>query len=285
MDGGSFHKLTAYLGEVKVPLLISLLVAATIFFTMPSSTPAADAAEVSSTTDTVIPLKDGKKENGKAQDTNTPASTTPASTSKLSGAELKAQKKAEKAARRQQVIQTKQVGLAAPSPPAVTKGDVRRESKQQEGEELNIVLHEKTGSTVAGVEPVPLRGNIDIPSGPKPEDKTVELFRHLYKARAATIAGVSKDVHPAILALGQQMRSYTICGSNARLVATLQAVKRVSPVPNSIPLHVTLLSASIAVRCMLHPSKTAVSNQHIGNRVLHDPTREHSYSASHIACS
>jgi translation initiation factor eIF-2B subunit delta len=46
--------------------------------------------------------------------------------------------------------------------------------------------------------------------------------------RTTSIAGASKDVHPAVLALGLQMSNYTICGSCARLVATLQAFKRVS---------------------------------------------------------
>lgn len=97
---------------------------------------------------------------------------------------------------------------------------------------------------------MPMRGAQNVPSVPqKParEDKTVELFRHLYKARnttpgGITIAGVNKDVHPAVLALGQQMSSYTVCGSNARLVATLLAFKRViesytTPPGNNLARH------------------------------------------------
>jgi len=78
---------------------------------------------------------------------------------------------------------------------------------------------------------LPLRGGQKVAASvamePKKEDKTVELFRHLYKTRMTSIAGASKDVHPAVLALGLQMGNYTICGSCARLVATLQAFKRV----------------------------------------------------------
>ena len=66
---------------------------------------------------------------------------------------------------------------------------------------------------------------------PKGEDKTVEFFRHLYKTRTTSIAGAGKEVHPAVLALGLQMSNYTICGSCARLVATLQAFKRASSSP------------------------------------------------------
>ena len=85
------------------------------------------------------------------------------------------------------------------------------------------------------VKNLPVRGAqkavpIPVAVEPKKEDKTVEFFRHLYKTRTTSIAGASKDVHPAVLALGLQMSNYTICGSCARLVATLQAFKRVSSI-------------------------------------------------------
>jgi translation initiation factor eIF-2B subunit delta len=238
MDGEPFRKLTAYIGEAKIPLLISIVVIATLFFIM---YPAGDHVKVSSTADN-SPIKDAEKEDGEAH--NNLTSTTPASSSKLSGAELKAQKKAEKAARRQQVVQTKQAGPAVAAPATTTISEARHESKQHGGKVLNKLPHERAELNVAEVETTPPRGNIE---GPKLEDKTVELFRHLYKERATTIAGVSKDVHPAILALGQQMQSYTICGSNARLVATLQAVKRVrlSPVENPPPLISSVCAAVV----------------------------------------
>lgn len=40
--------------------------------------------------------------------------------------------------------------------------------------------------------------------------------------------GVNKEVHPAVLALGLQMSTFTVCGSNARCVAMLLAFKKVT---------------------------------------------------------
>jgi translation initiation factor eIF-2B subunit delta len=56
--------------------------------------------------------------------------------------------------------------------------------------------------------------------------------------------GASKDVHPAILALGLQYSSYAICGSTARMVAMLLAFKAVigdyqTPPGTSLARHLT----------------------------------------------
>lgn len=141
---------------------------------------------------------------------------------KLSGAEIKKQKAAEKAARRAQAAQEKQVGAPAPptsSPATAQKGDRSKAQKPQQ----------KRRGSVSGSRDHPIRTPkmSAIPEVPKKEDKTVEFFRHLYKPRMKGLAGAGKDVHPAVLALGIQMSNYSICGSNARLVATLQAFKRV----------------------------------------------------------
>jgi translation initiation factor eIF-2B subunit delta len=62
----------------------------------------------------------------------------------------------------------------------------------------------------------------------KKDDKKVAVFGHLYgQQRRVTVGGATKEVHPAILALGMQLVDYTICGSSARCVATLLAFKRV----------------------------------------------------------
>lgn len=62
--------------------------------------------------------------------------------------------------------------------------------------------------------------------------KQVRLFSHLYgQPRRHNIVG-AKDIHPAILALGLQMSSYEICGSNARCVAMLLAFKSVCQSPS-----------------------------------------------------
>jgi translation initiation factor eIF-2B subunit delta len=158
----------------------------------------------------------------------------------LSGAELKAQKKAEKAARRQQEAQARQAGSAGASstshivPSAASTAGSSSPSQQAMAKgakaESGAGQHKRSGSML-GMAAKGSHSNISgmsAPDLPIQEDKTVELFRHLYKPRATTIAHAAKEVHPAVLALGQQMRSYTVCGSNARLVATLQAFKRVS---------------------------------------------------------
>lgn len=70
-----------------------------------------------------------------------------------------------------------------------------------------------------------------IRAEPEKENKNVALFEHLYgHPRRTTIAGAGKDVHPAVLALGLQMRNYIICGSSARCVAMLLAFKRVGAI-------------------------------------------------------
>lgn len=71
------------------------------------------------------------------------------------------------------------------------------------------------------------------------------VFGHLYgQQRRTTVAGAGKEVHPAVLALGLQMRDYVICGSSARCVATLLAFKRViesytTPLGTSLARHLT----------------------------------------------
>lgn len=232
------EKIAFYLKKASIPTIFTLVVTAIVVLTMPSSEPATKAS------DSEKPHDDAAKASKYADDTKqaekSSAVVSSAAPSKLSGAELKAQKKAEKAARRQQDMQARQIGSGAPS----TAG--------QTGPSISLI----TGSTSQGVQVAAKGAKIESAAGqhkrsgsmlstsskgphssmsgtsgpdlPVLEDKTVELFRHLYKVRATTIADAAKEVHPAVLALGQQMSSYTVCGSNARLVATLQAFKRVS---------------------------------------------------------
>jgi translation initiation factor eIF-2B subunit delta len=165
-----------------------------------------------------------KANTAKQQKGKEPATLTDGS--KLSGAELKAKAKAEKAARRAQASLEK--GTTAPVA-AATPG----EQPKTEGQKGPKGQHKRGNSTSIEMRNVPVRGAqkaapVAVPAELKKEDKTVEFFRHLYKLRTTSIAGASKEVHPAVLALGLQMSNYTICGSCARLVATLQAFKRVS---------------------------------------------------------
>lgn len=176
-----------------------------------------------------------KASKGKGKDgANGQPAPTAAGEKKPTAAELKKKAKEEKAARRAQTVAGKQVDVPGPIAESSPAGPAPGAAQQQRvgGQQAPRSQQRAGGPVPAGGRNLPLRsGQKTAPSAPvlpKKEDKTVEFFRHLYKTRTTTIAGVSKDVHPAILALGLQMGNYTICGSTARLVATLQAFKRVS---------------------------------------------------------
>ncbi|KAE9370346.1 IF-2B-domain-containing protein [Stipitochalara longipes BDJ] len=193
--------------------------------------------------------------------------TVPTGGSKLSGAELKKQAKAEKAARRQQALLEKGAAapVASPIPGQQPKVEGQKGPKGQR-------QHQRGSSTSVEVKSLPVRGAqkavpVSVATEPKKEDKTVEFFRHLYKTRTTSIAGASKDVHPAVLALGLQMSNYTICGSCARLVATLQAFKRViesytTPPQNSLSRHLTshVLSPQIEYLSSCRPLSISMGN-------------------------
>lgn len=162
---------------------------------------------------------------------------------KPSGKELKEKAKAEKAARRAQQ-KGRQPGQQGQ--PIVDLGlekqknaDTRRPSVAGPAPTTKI-QHKRTGSASGGAQkPIQFRPvqahAAPISEEPTKENKNVALFDHLYgNPRRNTVAGASKDVHPAVLALGLQMRNYVICGSSARCVATMLAFKRVSRPLNMI---------------------------------------------------
>lgn len=145
---------------------------------------------------------------------------------KLTPAELKKRAKAEKAARRaREKVEREQAGGGGPSgggAGAPAPGTPAK--KGQPGKDAGNVAAAK------GQRGVPRRGSSQaaVPEQKKKEDKSVAVFGHLYgQQRRTTVAGAGKEVHPAVLALGLQMRDYVICGSSARCVATLLAFKRV----------------------------------------------------------
>jgi len=199
----------------------------------------------STTTTTPPPAESSKPEVSESTKKQTPAlqsngtssksevAANAATAPKPSGTELKKQKQAEKAARRAQAILQKQGGQGASSEAKSSSQDRQAGAATQKLQGVNQAngLHRRTGSMAAETRHIPIRGTTAHPpavvEASKSEDKTVEFFRHLYKPRMTGIAGANKDVHRAVLALGLQMSSYTICGSCARLVATLQAFKRV----------------------------------------------------------
>lgn len=232
------EKIAFYLKKSSTAAIFALVVTVIAVLIMPSSDPAANAPSTGKTSDDAA--KAGKHAEDTMQAAKSSAAVASAAPPKLSGAELKAQKKAEKAARRQQDIQARQVGSRVPS----TAGQTGPSTSLMTGSNLQGVQvaakgakiesaagHHKRSGSMLSLSSKATHSSMSVMSGtdlPMVEDKTVELFRHLYKARASTIADAAKEVHPAVLALGQQMSSYTVCGSIARLVATLQAFKRVS---------------------------------------------------------
>ena len=166
---------------------------------------------------------------------------------KISPAELKKRAKAEKQARR---AAQKGEGAPAGGPPTANGAPTGERSSNQQGQkgqqqqkqggQDKAQQHKRTGSQAQQAMPIrrrPSQGgpalaaalaasSVATPKEPKKENKQVELFSHLYtQPRRHTVEGVSKDVHPAVLALGFQMSSYEICGSSARCVAMLLAFK------------------------------------------------------------
>jgi len=171
-------------------------------------------------------------------------------TQALTPKELKLQQKAEKQARRAQEKVAK--GLP-PQPtdlddriPSITSNPASRQQQGQaqsnklqssaQPQRLNALQQQqqqgtphRRGSQTLAQRPLIIKPPVVQKEGKK-SVPDVGLFGHLYgQARRQTIEGASKDVHPAVLALGFQMSNYVICGSNARCVAMLLAFKEVYP--------------------------------------------------------
>ncbi|KAI1611068.1 translation initiation factor eIF-2B delta subunit [Exophiala viscosa] len=153
---------------------------------------------------------------------------------KLTGAQLKAQKVAEKAARRAEKVAEK--GAQAVAVTAAPKPDLQRRPSATKRESETGTHHKRTPS--ASGKPLPIRAGPQqqqqqpqMPAAPekdKRQDKRVSMFSHLYpKEKKASLGGAGREIHPAVLSLGLQLRDYVICGGNARCVATLLAFKKV----------------------------------------------------------
>jgi translation initiation factor eIF-2B subunit delta len=136
---------------------------------------------------------------------------------KLSNAEIKKRKQAEKQAKRAQKKMEQGQEVIPSSKEKATKQEKVPKEKEK------IQKPQKPQKTL------PIRPIQQVEKTEEPQEKKVALFGHLYgQPRRTTIAGASKDVHPAVLALGLQMSNYVICGSSARCVSTLLAFKKVS---------------------------------------------------------
>ena len=176
---------------------------------------------------------------------------------KLSGAEIKKRAKAEKAARRAQVKQEKTPAVKG-NIPEQTKSAVTAKNTQETSKGAingpsaasapsSKGQHKRTTSMSAPPQKaLPLRpthSQLAPTSTETPKaSKKVALFSHLYgHPRRTTLAGIGKDVHPAVLALGLQMSNYIVCGSNARCMATLLVFKRVGTRISGLSLGVLTL--------------------------------------------
>ena len=186
------------------------------------------------------------------------ASKSAQSDAKVSGKEAKLKAKAEKQARREKEKQERQFVAPGstgdrqqnshpPTQPAKSPtGQAPAASRPQHRRKSSAGAHGHKALAIRKADPTTSSKSEE----PKKGDKRVPLFEHLYgQQHRQTIAGASKDIHPAILALGLHLSSYKILGSNARCVATLLALQQVissytTPVGNSLPRHLTTHLAS-----------------------------------------
>lgn len=202
---------------------------------------------------------------------------------KISNKELKLRQKAEKQAKRaaqkatqdgQKSEQPQQQQYQGPSP---SERRTSESGKAQSGQGVKITdmitHHRRTASSSARTLPVRAPGasmaqskEVEVEKKAAPEKK-VAMFSHLYsKDRRSTLAGVGREIHPAVLTLGIQLRDYIICGGNARCVATLLAFKKViqsytTPPFVALPRHLTThLSHQISYLSTCRPLSTSQGN-------------------------
>ena len=160
---------------------------------------------------------------------------------KLTGAALKKQKAAEKAARRaatvaskgEQAIAQQQAQTQAQAGASGSKPEIQRRPSTTKRESDAGSHHKRTLSGKG----IPIRGGVaqqqqqpQTPAAPEKrvEVKRVPIFSHLYpKEKKSSLSNAGREIHPAVVSLGLQLRDFVICGGNARCVATLLAFKKV----------------------------------------------------------
>lgn len=139
---------------------------------------------------------------------NAPTAQAPTDMAALTPAQKKALAKAEKAARRGNVVANKVAPPPAAAPAA--KGP------------------KKTTTATGGPTPVP--APVQKLKGPE----IPNAYSHLSIAKKLPLSKADKDVHPSILAIGQQMASSTLKDNAARLEAMLIAFLKVSHANRSL---------------------------------------------------
>ncbi|KAK3378201.1 hypothetical protein B0H63DRAFT_240121 [Podospora didyma] len=175
---------------------------------------------------------------------NPPAAEGAATTPKLTAAQLKAKAKAEKAARRAQVKETREAVVAAAPLPSTqagadtkgAKGKGKQDGSQPSGPQGQGKAPRPHRPSMSGRRPSILVAEKDVRSG------IPECFSHVPMAKRASTSQAHKDVHSAVLAVGQQMATFAIKDSIARLEATLLAFRKViesyeTPKGNSLSRH------------------------------------------------
>ncbi|KAK4166711.1 putative translation initiation factor eIF-2B subunit delta [Cladorrhinum sp. PSN259] len=150
---------------------------------------------------------------------------------KLTPAQLKAKAKAEKAARRAQVKDARTA--AATVPPPEKSGPDAKGAKGKGKPDTQQGQNKGPRPSVTGPRPVIEKD---------PRSTIPGFFSHVPMAKRIPLSQAHKDVHPAVLAAGQQMATFAIKDSIARLEATLLAFAKVieeyeTPKGNSLSRH------------------------------------------------
>jgi translation initiation factor eIF-2B subunit delta len=166
----------------------------------------------------------------------------------VSKAELKARAKAEKAARRAQTKEAK--GTAAPTStdPATStsaqsgalgadgkaskggKGKPdqpqKKQQQQQASKEQQSTVESRPGQSRR---PSGLGRQPSMTAREKdPRSEIPEIFSHIPMAKRISTTQAERNVHPAVLALGQRMGAFVLTDSISRLEGTLLALRKVS---------------------------------------------------------
>lgn len=163
---------------------------------------------------------------------------------KLSNAELKKKAKEEKAARR-----AREKAAQAPANPASASA-----SNDGKGGKAKLKQDASHGGQQHARPPLrPVGPTTSVIKDNKP--KIPECFTHLSVARRIDMTEADKDVHPAVLTLGQHMSTFAISDSITRLEATLLAFKQVRLSP---------ITALDIMKCLLtFLTRSLIHTQHL----------------------
>ncbi len=164
-----------------------------------------------------------------------PPTATAEAPKKLSNAELKAQKQAEKAKRRAATVAAKEppapatAGTALPQgalsggDPKVGKPKAKQERSGSSNAPAAMRIAAPRRQSAVGSRPTTV-----LPEKEMDVRSTIpECFSHLSMARRISLVQAEKDVDPAVLAVGQQMATFSLRDNIARLEATVLCFKKV----------------------------------------------------------